>query len=47
MKVKVPGIFKNKERVDEVMEILKKDYLLREKKEEIILADFVRVKCIQ
>lgn len=43
MKPKVAEVFKNRETVKEVIAILKKDYLIREKDEEMFLADFVRV----
>lgn len=43
MKAKVPEVFKKKEIIKDVIDILKKDYLIRDKDEEIFLADFVRV----
>lgn len=45
MKVKVAEVFKNKETIEEVTRILKTDYLIRDKNEEMFLADFVRVAC--
>lgn len=46
MKAKVAEVFKNKETIKEVISILKKDFLIREKDEEIFLADFVRVAAV-
>lgn len=45
MKVRVPEVFKDTDQVRDTIEILRKDYLLRDKKEEMALADFVRVGC--
>ena len=43
MKARVTEVFKDSDLIQEVIEILKKNYLLREKQEEMTLADFVRV----
>lgn len=43
MKVNVAPVFKDKERVSEIVEILKIEYLLRDKNQEMNLVEFVRV----
>ena len=44
MKVNVAPVFKDKERINQIMDILKIEYLLRDKNQEMNLAEFVRVR---
>ena len=43
MKVRVAEVFKQKDTIDEILDILQKEYLLSDQNEEMLLADFIRV----